>query len=480
MGKRAAIFVVACIVLILVAVTMSVLVRQSNTPWVPYVSRSRVPPPVMARMQTTNGVLRVFPAGMGVLLILPDGSLWRWGQAGGFAFSRAMVPEQVGTNYDWLQACSANGQCVALRKDGTFWHWGSDYGAPLISSVPFTNLILSPEQVGAENDWASVTTGDQHSAALKKDGTVWAWGHDEHGQMGNGLGTKETNLLRLSRFYLHPIQTNLVQVSTNRDWIAIGCAQGSDTIGLRANGTLWVWGHVNRFWNGRPGAIFPVPTRVCRETNWLAIESDLALNRDGQVWMLFRAPPDASASAATTCLLLASNCIAGRFAFAQTGLYQLHADGSLWKAELTWHVGHDLHVTMGHKWHRVGKRSDWISLWGMGTAVGLTADGTVWIWGNDLGQEGQMPLSLKINLVEDKFKSWLGLAPSKSRSRWWMTPAQRTPRPLMRILPAEPAQPIAPKVPKTAAMNHETLDPGLARWRPFAMTSSCLARGPRA
>lgn len=461
MGKRTAIFVFGCIVL--VAVTMVVLIRELNTPWVPYVSRSQIPPPVVARIKITNGDLRVFPGGIGVFLILPDGSLWRWGQAGGFAFSRAMVPEQVGTNCDWLQAYPANGQCVALRKDGTYWHWGSDYGAPLVSPVPFTNLILSPEQVGAENDWASVTTGDQHSAALKKDGTVWAWGHDEGGQMGNGLGFKETNLVRFNRFYLHPIQTNLVQVGTNRDWIAIGCAQGSDTIGLRANGTLWVWGQVNRFWNARPGAIFPVPTQICRETNWLAIESDLALNRDGQVWRLFRAPPDASASAAATCLLLASNCTAGRFAFAQTGLYQLHADGSLWKAELTWHVGHDLHVTMGDRWHRVGKRSDWISLWGMGTALGLTADGTVWIWGNDHGQEGESPLSVKLNLVEDQLRRWLGLARPKPFTRWSMTPIQKTPRPLMRILPAEPAQPLAPKSPRTVSKAYNIPDPVLAR-----------------
>ena len=70
MEKRAAIFTVACIVLILVAVTMSVLVRRSNTFWVPYVSRSHIPRPVIARMQTTNGVLRVFPAGMGVFFSL--------------------------------------------------------------------------------------------------------------------------------------------------------------------------------------------------------------------------------------------------------------------------------------------------------------------------------------------------------------------------------------------------------------------------
>src|SRR6266404_3311587 len=202
----------------LIGVTVSVILSRLNTPWVPYVSRSNVPRPVVVRIQNTNGALRVFQGVTGAFGLLPDGSLWRWGPAGGWGFPLAMVPEQVGTNCDWLQASSANGQCVALRADGTFWHWGNDYSLPLVSSVRLRSFIPSPEQVGVEKDWASVATGDQHSVALKKDGTVWAWGHDEFGQMGNGLGLKETNLVRLGGgFQVHPIQTNLSKLASH--WI---------------------------------------------------------------------------------------------------------------------------------------------------------------------------------------------------------------------------------------------------------------------
>jgi hypothetical protein len=393
--------------------------------------------------------MRVFGGITGVFLALPDGSLWRWGQPGGANFPnlpRAMVPQQVGTNCDWVEARPANGQCVALRKDGTWWHWGVDFAARPVSSTPISNVILSPRQLGDATDWVSVVTGDQHSTGLKKDGTVWAWGHDELGQMGNGLGFKETNVIGIGQFRLHLIQTNLVQVGTNRDWIALG-GVGSETLGLRAEGTLWVWGKINWFANHQPGAIFPVPTQICCETNWVAIEQDSALDREGRLWRLFRAPPDATASASDTCLLIASNCVAGRVALAIPGVYQLHADGTLWLTELMWHEAPESQFTMSGKARRVGRRSDWVSLWltGTGTAVGLTADGTVWMWGTDLGQEGTMPLNLRMSLFEERIMSAMGSPPAKPHSPGWITPIQRTPRPIMKILSAASDQSVESK-----------------------------------
>jgi hypothetical protein len=426
-------------ILVASVVGLALFLRMSNSPWVPYVSRSAVPPPVLIKLQTNREALRVC-AGCGVFFILPDGSLWRWGPAGGFTFSRALVPEQVGTNTDWVEAWPANDECIGLRADGSLWHWGIDFAAPLVSATPFRNFISSPEEVGSQHDWVSVATGDQHSVALKRDGTLWGWGHDELGQMGNGLGPKQTNTVRVRSYRVHPIQTNLVQIGTNHDWVAIACAQGSDTVGLRSDGTLWVWGQVKWFWNHQPGAIFAVPTQICRETNWIAIEGGLAFNRNHEVWLLFQAPPDASESVAKVCRLLAAHCEPGRFAFAAGGLYQLRADGTLWTAGLSWEERGGLNSVKSPRWHKVGERSDWISLQGgMGTALGLTGDGTLWMWGTDEGQEGVMPLSLKVTLAEERLMTRLGIQPANPHNPGWITPIQKSPRPLMRFEFQKPA-----------------------------------------
>jgi hypothetical protein len=432
MGKKAATIAVAFGLLL--AATILVLVLTSNSAWVPYLSRSRIPPPVIVRVPGPITNLRVFPGVTGVFFILPDGSLWRWGQNGGDRFPRAAVPEPVGTNHDWLQAFAANGHCVAVRTNGTLWTWGTHSGAPLASPRPLGSFIPSPEQVGGEYDWAAATAGDLHSTALKRDGTVWAWGSDTDGQMGNGVGPKETNLLQTlsGTFRIQTIQTNSVQVGTNRDWIAIS-GTGTHTLGLRQDGTLWVWGRTPRFQNGQPEAVLPVPTQVCRETNWVGLGPYSALNRNGELWQAFNAPPDASAPASVACYLFASNCVPAHFVLAGfMGFYQLHADGTLWVTSIG-------NLMPDNQWHRVGKRADWVSIWGFGSAIGLTADGTVWTWSSDPGQEPVMRLSSRVNLLKTRVRGWLGMG-SSDYTREAIGQVQREPRPLFKIITASPTQ----------------------------------------
>jgi alpha-tubulin suppressor-like RCC1 family protein len=384
----------------------------------------------------------VFPGVMGCFIIPADGTLWRWGQPGGYEFSRTNLPEQVGTNRGWLQACAANGNCVGVTADGGFWSWGLDFGAPLVSSTPFSNWIPTPERRGVEQDWVSATSGGAHALMLKQDGTVWGWGHDSEGQLGNGLGPEETNLVRVLSSRLPHIRTNLVQVGTNGGWTAI-TAEGSYTLALRRDGTLWVWGKIERLFNGQAGGGVSIPTQVCRETNWLALPwtgnnfEAWALNRNGELWTLFNSPPQPFASVTTVGDLLASNCVPGRFAMAAASFYQLHPDGTLWETKLDF--SHLPHYKVLNEGHRLGKRSDWIGLWGgMGTAYGLTADGTLWTWGIAWGQEGITPLSSKMHMLENRIRGWMGFAPGKYSTGGFI-PIQKEPRALI-IFQASPSR----------------------------------------
>lgn len=189
----------------------------------------------------------------------------------------------------------------------------------------------------------------------------------------------------------------------------------------------------------QPGTVFPVPTQVCCETNWVELLGDGVLNRRGEFWHALYAPPNPSAPAAVTCYLFASDCVPGRFAMANRSFYQIHADGTLWERRLN----DPKKLRLGNRWHKVGKRSDWTSLCGFGTALGLTADGTVWTWGADPGQEGVMPMSMRRRQLESRIMGWLGVAWSNPSSAYWVTPMQPEPRPLLRILAGASAPPAA-------------------------------------
>lgn len=404
MKKRFAVFSVAVVVLIAWAIFKPS--GRIGTPVPP----SMVPPPVVVTLKGTNYPLRVFPGVGSVLFRLPDGSLWCWGTTPP-ASLRVKVPQQVGTNCDWVEAFAANNHCVGLRTDGTLWEWGY-CGNQQNTSVP--------TRVGQDQDWMSIAAGDMHSVALKRDGTLWGWGDNSSGQLGASLGT------HVSR---------PEQIGTNCDWKAISCGQGSHTIALRMDGSLWLWGNIFMFGNGQPGVVLSAPTQVCSDTNWTGLASGGLAEAftESEVWYPLESPPNAMATRASVCRLIRSNSAPAHMASAVPGrpeLYEVRADGTLW-AKVNplgpW-------AKANGKWFQVGQRKDWLSIWGSGTAFGLTADGTVWMWGQDLGQDPILDAQSKYKVFEARVLGWFGMSAGAMTTLAY-APYQKEPRPLMRFAP---------------------------------------------
>jgi alpha-tubulin suppressor-like RCC1 family protein len=76
---------------------------------------------------------------------------------------------------------------VAIKKDGTLWAWGQNDSGELGNGTDENSN--TPIQIGKSTEWRSVSAGGQHTAAIKKDGTLWAWGLNQDGQLGNGTNT---------------------------------------------------------------------------------------------------------------------------------------------------------------------------------------------------------------------------------------------------------------------------------------------------
>jgi alpha-tubulin suppressor-like RCC1 family protein len=132
-------------------------------------------------------------AGLGYALALKrDGSLWAWGgngfgQLGLGDTAPRLSPTQVGGETDWAQVSCLGHHSLALRRDGTLWAWGENGFGQL--GVGDTGDRRIPSQVGASRDWAALTSGSAdsyHSLALRRDGTLWAWGLNRYGQLGLG------------------------------------------------------------------------------------------------------------------------------------------------------------------------------------------------------------------------------------------------------------------------------------------------------
>lgn len=115
---------------------------------------------------------------------------------------------------------------MALKDDGTVWAWGDNTWGELGDGT--TEEHLTPVQVSGLTDVISLSAGLRYSLALKRDGTVWAWGRNEYGQLGDGM-TEERH--------------TPVQVLGLSGVIAVDAHPGGDhSLAIKNDGTVWGWG----------------------------------------------------------------------------------------------------------------------------------------------------------------------------------------------------------------------------------------------
>ena len=148
---------------------------------------------------------KAISAGTGFTLALKnDGTVWAWGangigQLGTNTTTNSSVPVQVvgpsGTGYlTGITTISAGAAySLARMNNGTVWAWGANDSGQLgnntntYSSVPVQ--VVGPGGGGALTGITSISAGQYHSIARKSDGTVWAWGSNYNGQLGNNTTT---------------------------------------------------------------------------------------------------------------------------------------------------------------------------------------------------------------------------------------------------------------------------------------------------
>jgi len=168
--------------------------------------------------------------------IKTDGTLWTWGKnydgmLGTGDEQHRPTPTQIGTDNNWRTVAMGGFHSLAIKTDGTLWGWGGNYSGES-GGGENTDDILSPKQIGTDNDWVYVNAATSTSFAIKANGTLWGWGSSALGQLGFELPlpTKSIELVKITddRF----IQARL------SNWSGVG---------LKDDGTLLGWGNLTLF-----------------------------------------------------------------------------------------------------------------------------------------------------------------------------------------------------------------------------------------
>jgi alpha-tubulin suppressor-like RCC1 family protein len=169
--------------------------------------------------------------------IKTDGSLWTWGANG----SGQLGTNDLTTRYtpvttftggnNWKQSFGGAGtNTSAIKTDGSLWIWGRNANGQLginnkdDRSIPVTTFA-------GGNTWKQVALGNQHTAAVKTDGTLWTWGRNNESGQGGNLGTNDT------AERLTPV-TTFVGGTT---WKSVA-AGNLFTSAIKTDGSLWTWG----------------------------------------------------------------------------------------------------------------------------------------------------------------------------------------------------------------------------------------------
>jgi rubredoxin len=217
--------------------------------------------------------------------IKTDGTLWLWGvnttgELGDNTLTPRSSPVQTvagGTNWKFVITCSE--MTAALKTDGTLWLWGANSSGGLGDNTAVDKS--SPVQtVASGTSWKQVSICPNATGfvgAIKTDGTLWMWGYNPLGQLGTNDRTSRSS----------PVQT----IAGGTNWKQVSCGALS-TAAIKTDGTLWVWGYNS---SGQLGTndvssySSPVQT-VASGTNWKSVStgggySTAAIKTDGTLWV---------------------------------------------------------------------------------------------------------------------------------------------------------------------------------------------------
>ncbi|MCL1885126.1 MAG: stalk domain-containing protein [Defluviitaleaceae bacterium] len=299
-----------------------------------------------------TGVAEVSAASHHTMAIMQDGTLWAWGfnntgQFGNGTTTNRDTPAQVSEGGSWFGISAGSSHAAAIRgsDNGTLWAWGGNTHGQLGDN---TNLGAAwPVAVGESmifggiliepgrevRSWSKVAVGGGHTMAIQDNGALWAMGANVDGQLGDGT-TRERNW---------PVQIG------QYSWKYVA-ANTFHTAAIREDGTLWTWGRNShgQLGNGTETASYQ-PIQVGTDNNWVSVSlgsnHTVAIKSDGSLWAW------------------------GSNARGQLG------DGTMTNSSLPVRIGTD---------------SNWASVSAGGShTVAIRTDGSFWAWGsNSAGQLG--------------------------------------------------------------------------------------------
>jgi alpha-tubulin suppressor-like RCC1 family protein len=235
-------------------------------------------------VSTSLDWLQVSRGGSHAAAIKTDGTIWSWGQGvcgalgDGTVVDKCSPVQEFYSATNWCQVSAGSAWSSALKIDGTLWGWGSG-GCGRLGDGFVSNRCSPVQEFFSTTNWCQVDVFNNHTAAIKTDGTLWVWGANRCATLGDGTDVDKCS----------PVQ----EISSSANWCCVGNGW-LHTAAIKTDGTLWSWGGIGvTIGDGRLGDGNDTPTcspvqEVSSSVNWSRVSAggynSSAIKTDGTMW----------------------------------------------------------------------------------------------------------------------------------------------------------------------------------------------------
>ena len=425
---------------------------------------------VPVQMGNTNKWISVAAGELHTMALQANGTLWAWGknnygQLGDSTYTDTTIPVQIDTARNWKNISVGAYHSIALKANGTLWAWGRNDDGELGDRANGKRNI--PVHVDTANRWKSIYGCGFHTLGIRENGVVIAWGDNANGQLGDGTTTDKNfpvmvhkcdeEWLDIAAYGVNSIGLKMdgtlfawgannqgqigdgtdtnrnthVLVSTSSDWVSVAIGF-HNTFAIKANGTLWAWGENNVGQLGDSTTIGrKTPVQIGKADDWVSISADyehtMALKADGTLWIW----------GSNSHAQLGDGTTTGRISPIQLGTsddwtcisakgsrsYAIKSNGTLWGWGYNWEglLGIGFVTPRMATPVQIGTDTNWVTISvGQRHCMAQKADGTLWVWGDDQWDQCGGTVNHRYQMSPMKFgtaSDWVSIAAGGENSR---------------------------------------------------------------